>query len=153
MRGASRLQEISHGYKQAGVLIGAIELDLFTAVSNGAQDVRIRDDLYYNASDVEKYLVQGKPRCRGPWLMAGTRYAPSAQKGSRRCHARRLVTPRCSPDNNSHSLKDSIAAVISLITLIQSIQSFFFNLLLFLKILQCLGLNLWRPLFQSIFPL
>ena len=37
--GTRRLQEMSHGYKQAGILIGAIELDLFTAVSEGAREV------------------------------------------------------------------------------------------------------------------
>lgn len=98
LRGTRRLQEISHGFKQAGILIGAIELGIFTAVSEGAHNVphiaeitglskwaaqkivdacaaldllERKDGLYYNAPDVQKYLVKTDPNYRGIWMLLG----------------------------------------------------------------------------------
>ncbi|MBU2547181.1 MAG: methyltransferase domain-containing protein [Proteobacteria bacterium] len=91
-----RLQDLSYGHKAAGVLKAAIELDLFTRVSQGAGTFRRaaeamgltplnaerlmvacagiglleRDGAgYKNAPDVERFLVQGKPTYIGPWIM------------------------------------------------------------------------------------
>ena len=82
-----RLQNLSYGHKQAGVLMAAVELDLFTKISEGASTVseiaealdlsplnaeRIlvacmgigllekQGDSYQNAPDAERFLVKGK---------------------------------------------------------------------------------------------
>jgi hypothetical protein len=91
-----RLQNLSYGHKQSGTLRAALELDLFTRVSEGARAVseiatalglsdlngeRLvvactalglleRDgDECRNAADVERFLVKGKPTYIGPWLL------------------------------------------------------------------------------------
>ncbi|MBW2009687.1 MAG: methyltransferase domain-containing protein [Deltaproteobacteria bacterium] len=91
-----RLQNISYGHKQSATLKAAIELDLFTKISEGAgtfgevasalgitelnaerlvvacaaigllEKVGVR---YRNAPDVERFLVRGKPSYVGPWLV------------------------------------------------------------------------------------
>lgn len=91
-----RLQNISYGHKQSATLKAAIELDLFTKISEGAgtfgevasalgitelnaerlvvacaaigllEKVGAR---YRNAPDVERFLVRGKPSYVGPWLV------------------------------------------------------------------------------------
>ena len=91
-----RLQDISYGHKAAGVLMAAIELDLFTKVSEGAgtipeiakalnlsllnahrlvaacAGIGLLDkdgDKYRNPSDVERFLVKGKRSYAGPWIL------------------------------------------------------------------------------------
>jgi hypothetical protein len=91
-----RLQNLSYAHKQSGTFRAAIELDLFTAVSQGASRIAdIREALrlsalnterlvvacsaldllekegegYRNAPDVERFLVKGKPTYIGPWLL------------------------------------------------------------------------------------
>ena len=95
--GSQRLQNMAHAYKQAGVLKAAIELDLFTAIAQGARGtsqiaekiglssqnaeklantcsslglLEFRDGLFYNAPDVERHLVKGEKGYLGPWLVA-----------------------------------------------------------------------------------
>jgi SAM-dependent methyltransferase len=91
-----RLQNLSYGHKQSGTLRAALELDLFTKVSEGATSIpaiatalsvtalngerlvvacaalelleKDGDD-YRNAPDVERFLVKGKPTYIGPWLL------------------------------------------------------------------------------------
>ena len=94
-----RLQNISYGHKQSAALRAAIELDLFTKVSQGAKGFselaealaiselnaeRIvvacaamglleKDGVgYSNAADAERFLVKGKPTYVGPWLLFAT---------------------------------------------------------------------------------
>jgi hypothetical protein len=91
-----RLQNLSYGHKQSGTLRAALELDLFTKVSEGASSVPAiatalgltvlngerlvvactalglleRDeDVYRNAPDVERFLVKGEVTYIGPWLL------------------------------------------------------------------------------------
>lgn len=95
-----RLQNISYGHKQSAVLKAAVELDLFTKVSEGAATfTQVADALgmselnaerlvvacagigllekqgqgYKNAPDVERFLVKGKPTYAGPWLIFAAR--------------------------------------------------------------------------------
>lgn len=98
-KGASRrLQEMGHAFKQSGTLMAAIELDLFSCIAQGARSVEAicqkiglsswagiklidacaalglltkKEDYYYNASDVEKFLVKGKQTYLGPWITGG----------------------------------------------------------------------------------
>jgi len=96
--GTARIQNIGYGFKHAGVLMAAIELSLFTKVSEGAgtfekiaKECRLtllnaerlivactaldlleeKDNRYVNAPDVEMYLVEGKPRYFGLWILMG----------------------------------------------------------------------------------
>jgi len=91
-----RLQNLSYGHKQSGTLRAALELDLFTRVSEGASSIReiaaalgLSDlnaerlvvacaalellekdgDDHRNAPDVERFLVKGKATYIGPWLL------------------------------------------------------------------------------------
>ena len=92
-----RLQTLAMGFWQSASLMSAIELGLFTAVSKGAGTAteisttigiskRNADRLatvchamdllrtgtdgrYHNASDVEKFLVEGEPGYAGPWML------------------------------------------------------------------------------------
>lgn len=91
-----RLQNLSYGHKQSAVLRAAIQLDLFTAVSQGATGLSdiasalglsalnterlvvactalnlLEKDAegYRNLPDVERFLVKGKPTYVGPWLI------------------------------------------------------------------------------------
>ena len=91
-----RLQNLSYGHKQSATLRAAVQLDLFTKVSQGASDISeiasalslsvlnaerlvvactalelIEKDgeRYRNAPDVERFLVQGKMTYIGPWLL------------------------------------------------------------------------------------
>ena len=91
-----RLQNISYGHKQSAALKAAIELDLFTAVSQGAtssQEIARKIGIsslnaerivvacagmgllqkdeggYKNAADVERFFVKGKSTFVGPWLL------------------------------------------------------------------------------------
>lgn len=91
-----RLQNLSCGHKQSGTLRAALELELFTKVSEGASSISAiatalgltalngerlvvactalelleKDgDDYRNAPDVERFLVKGKPTYIGPWLL------------------------------------------------------------------------------------
>jgi hypothetical protein len=94
-----RLQNISYGHKQSAALTAAIEIDLFTRVSEGASTfAKVAEALglselnaqrivvacaaigllekdaagYKNAPDVERFLVKGKPTYVGPWLLFAT---------------------------------------------------------------------------------
>ena len=96
--GTERIQNIGFGFKHAGILMAAIELSLFTKVSEGASTLEAiasacglsplnaerlvvacaalgllekQGDRYVNASDVEMYLVEGKPRYFGAWSLMG----------------------------------------------------------------------------------
>ena len=92
-----RLQNISYGIKTAGVLIAAVELELFSKISEGATTIPgIAEALdilplnahrlviactgmglllksgsnYTNAPDVDKFLVKGKRNYSGPWMLS-----------------------------------------------------------------------------------
>jgi len=91
-----RINEMSIAYQQAGVLWAAIELELFTRVSEGINELpqiagtlgvtpeaterlltacialnllEERDGKYVNAPDVDRYLVKGKPTYHGDWAL------------------------------------------------------------------------------------
>ena len=89
-----RLQNIAQSYGQSAALMAAVEIGVFTAVSEGAATfdaVAERLDIHptnaerlivmlcaaglvtndgglKNAEDVERFLVQGKPGYMGPWI-------------------------------------------------------------------------------------
>jgi SAM-dependent methyltransferase len=90
-----RLQNIAQSYGQSAALMAAVEVGLFTAVSNGAgtyEEVAQALDIHptnaerlmvmlcaagllekaagrhRNAADAERYLVEGKPGYMGPWI-------------------------------------------------------------------------------------
>ncbi|MBM36113.1 MAG: hypothetical protein CL460_02935 [Acidimicrobiaceae bacterium] len=92
----TRLQEIARAYTASAVLYAALDVSLFTHVSNGcrteaalADATGLRDvdinrlvscslslelldwegEELCNAPDVEAYLVEGKERYAGPWMM------------------------------------------------------------------------------------
>lgn len=96
--GTERIQNIGFGFKHSGILMAAIELSLFTKVSEGATTLEEiasacglsplnaerlvvacaalgllekRDNRYVNAPDVEIYLVEGKPRYFAAWSLMG----------------------------------------------------------------------------------
>lgn len=91
-----RLQNLSYGHKQSATLRAAVQLALFTNVSQGASTISeiaaalelsalnaerlavactslglLEKDgkKFSNAPDVERFLVQGKPTYVGPWLL------------------------------------------------------------------------------------
>jgi hypothetical protein len=91
-----RLTDIAYGYKQTGTLLAAIELGVFTAISEGArtgQEIAAKvalpeesidrlltvckaldlvcevDGAYHNLSDVERYLVKTRPTYFGDYLL------------------------------------------------------------------------------------
>ena len=90
-----RLQNIAQSYGQSAALMSAVELGVFTAVSNGAgtfAEVAAATDIHetnaerlivllcaadlmkvsngrlQNAPDVERFLVEGQPGFMGPWI-------------------------------------------------------------------------------------
>tara|TARA_B100000470_G_scaffold218645_1_gene204376 strand:+ start:42 stop:1055 length:1014 start_codon:yes stop_codon:yes gene_type:complete len=90
-----RLQSMARAFISSTSLFAAIDLELFTAVANGASTPKAfamhagiselnadrlmtmcsangllewHGDGYVNASDVQRYLVQGEPRYAGAWL-------------------------------------------------------------------------------------
>lgn len=90
-----RLQNIAQSYGQSAALMAAVELGLFTAVSNGAGTYdEVAEALgihptnaerlmvmlcaagllekagarHLNSADVERFLVEGKPGFMGPWI-------------------------------------------------------------------------------------
>jgi SAM-dependent methyltransferase len=90
-----RIANMAFAACQSSVLIAALELDLFTAISEGfnepakiAERIKIpadsvdrlicacmglklverRDDKYFNAPDVDKFLVKGKPSYNGDYF-------------------------------------------------------------------------------------
>ena len=92
-----RLQNIAYGHKTASVLFAAVELDLFSKISQASGTIEeIADALditvlnshrlvaactgvglliknglnYSNAQDVDKFLVKGKRNYAGPWLLS-----------------------------------------------------------------------------------
>ncbi len=94
--GTIRLQNLSYAHKQAATLMAAVELDLFTFVSQGSDrlpEIATAMELsnlnaerlvtsctalgllekekgqYRNAADVEKFLVKDKVTYIGPWLL------------------------------------------------------------------------------------
>jgi len=94
--GTIRLQNLSYGHKAAAALMAAVKLDLFSAVSTGANTladiaqklqmnplnaerlvvacaamelIHKEGDTFRNAEDVERFLVKGKPTYIGPWLL------------------------------------------------------------------------------------
>jgi len=91
-----RLQNLVYGHKTAGVLMAAVELDLFSKVSGGASTIEdiakalkisrlnahrlvvactgmgllTKDGTnYFNAPDAERFLVKGKRNYAGPWML------------------------------------------------------------------------------------
>jgi len=91
-----RIQNLSYGHKQAGALRAAVELDVFTKISQGASRIpeiarktgvsvlnaerlvtaltaldllEKEGDRYRNAPDVERFLVKGKVTYIGPWVL------------------------------------------------------------------------------------
>jgi len=92
----TRLQHLSRAYWQSAALFAAIELDIFTAIAQGANTVpaiaKARDlserqvnrlvtvltaldllhkdgERYRNADDVERFLVSTTERFAGPWML------------------------------------------------------------------------------------
>lgn len=90
-----RLQNIAQSYGQSAALMAAVELGIFTAISEGAgtfEEVaaklglhptnaerlivllsaagltEVTDGRLRNAEDTERFLVQGKPGYMGPWI-------------------------------------------------------------------------------------
>ncbi len=90
-----RLQNLAYGYRQSATLVAAIELELFTKISEGATTVdalaaalaitrtnaerlltacaalglvACASGNYRNAPDVQRFLVQGARTYAGPWL-------------------------------------------------------------------------------------
>jgi len=95
-----RLQNFAYGHKTASVLLAAVELDLFSKISGGAEtiediagvlDISVLNSHrliaactgmglltkagsdYCNTPDVEKFLVKGKRNYAGPWLLSQKR--------------------------------------------------------------------------------
>ena len=91
-----RLQNIVYGHKTAGILMAAVELDLFSKISGGAttiEDIAGALEItplnahrlvaavtgmglltkdggnYYNAPDAERFLVKEKKSYAGPWML------------------------------------------------------------------------------------
>ena len=91
-----RLTNMAFAFKQSGVLLAAIEMDLFSKVADGANTMpeiaksldlpldavdklvtacttlgllEKRDDSYFNPPDVDRYLVRGRPSHYGDFLM------------------------------------------------------------------------------------
>jgi len=98
--GTIRLQNMSYAHKQSATLMAAVELDLFTKVSEGASNfpeiaeaiglsllnterlvvactafglLEKDGEEYRNAPDVERYLVKGKRSYLGPWILLSKR--------------------------------------------------------------------------------
>ncbi len=96
--GTERIQNIGFGFKHAGTLMAAIELSLFTKISEGAGTIEAianacglsllnaerlvvacaamellekKENKYVNAPDVDMYLVESKPRYFGAWSLMG----------------------------------------------------------------------------------
>ena len=90
------LTNMAFAFKQAGTLLTAIELDLFSKVSQGATTIpelgerldlpyevadklvtacaalgllQKRDESYHNSAEVERYLVRGAPKFYGDYLL------------------------------------------------------------------------------------
>ena len=90
-----RLQNIAQSYGQSAALMAAVEIGVFTAISNGAGTydevakavgihptnaerlmvmlcaaglLEAADGRHTNAADVERFLVEGKPGYMGPWI-------------------------------------------------------------------------------------
>ena len=90
-----RLQNIAQSYGQSAALMAAVEIGVFTAISQGAgsfDDVAAKVDIHptnaerlivmlcaaglvvredgrlKNTEDVERFLVEGKPGYMGPWI-------------------------------------------------------------------------------------
>lgn len=90
-----RLQNIAQSYGQSAALMAAVELGIFTAISDGAGTFRevadklglhptnaerlivllsaaglteVVDGRLRNAEDTERFLVEGKPGYMGPWI-------------------------------------------------------------------------------------
>ena len=90
-----RLQNIAQSYGQSAALMAAVEIGVFTAISQGAgsfDDVATKVDIHptnaerlivmlcaaslvvredgrlKNTEDVERFLVEGKPGYMGPWI-------------------------------------------------------------------------------------
>lgn len=90
-----RLQNVAQSYGQSAALMAAVEIGVFTAISNGAGSyaevakavdihptnaerlmvmlcaaglLEKEGDRHRNAADVERYLVAGKPGYMGPWI-------------------------------------------------------------------------------------
>lgn len=90
-----RLQNIAQSYGQSAALMAAVELGVFTAISNGAGTfdevaaeldiepvnaerlivllsaaglTEMTDGRLANAEDTERFLVEGKPGYMGPWI-------------------------------------------------------------------------------------
>ena len=93
-----RLQRISQAFWESAALMSAVELDLFTAISSGANtiesaakamDIEVVNaerllvtltamdlltrtgETFTNAEDVERFLVRGKKSYAGPWMLFG----------------------------------------------------------------------------------
>lgn len=93
-----RLQRIMKGFWESAALMSAVELGVFTAISSGAEridslaaavgieevnaerlltalaamDLLERDgDRFRNATDVQRFLVQGEATYAGPWMLFG----------------------------------------------------------------------------------
>ncbi len=91
-----RLQRLSRAYWESAALMAAVELGLFTAIARGAATLPalaeamaiapvnaerlvtvcvalglvVRDgDRLRNATDVERFLVEGQPTYAGPWIL------------------------------------------------------------------------------------
>ena len=93
-----RLQRISKAFWESAALMSAVELNVFTAIANGANTIDTlaeavgiepvnaerlltaltamtllerNGDVFRNADDVDRFLVEGKPTYAGPWMLFG----------------------------------------------------------------------------------
>ena len=93
-----RLQRISKAFWESAALMSAVELGAFTAIAGGhntipaaaramqieplnaerlltaltAMELMSRDgDVFANAADVDRFLVEGRPTYAGPWMLFG----------------------------------------------------------------------------------
>jgi hypothetical protein len=94
--GTRRINEMGFAYQISGTIWAAIELELFTRISEGARTaeaiaracgldldaadrlltaclsldlIEFEDGSYRNAPDVERYLIKGSPRYHGDWVL------------------------------------------------------------------------------------
>jgi len=127
----TRLQAMALAYQQSAALMAAVEIDLFTAVSHGANtidavaarlDITRRNaermltalsamelltksgETYANAPDVERFLVKGSPRYAGPWI---TFTKPRWERWGKLSEALRQKTERVLGDYENFTVEDA----------------------------------------------
>jgi len=127
----TRLQALALAYQQSAALMAAVELDVFTAISNGAATIPAlaaaigitprhaerlmtaltamtllakAGDTYANAPDVERFLVEGAPRYAGPWI---TFTKPRWERWGKLAEALRTTTEKVLGDYENFTVEDA----------------------------------------------